>query len=81
MGKARVVNGIFWLYLWLSDVLHPVTSGGDFWPEKARQLFHLNSDIGDPATFAGTGVLPLVLWLVLDWMLRRQNRRRETSGS
>lgn len=45
MGKARIINAIFWLWLWLSDVFSPVATDADFWTEKATQLFRFNESI------------------------------------
>jgi hypothetical protein len=65
----RVLNGIFWLYLWLSDAIQP---GGD-WPDK---LFRLNSHIDDSYRFVGNAIIPLVLWFVIDTILRRAVRAK-----
>jgi hypothetical protein len=73
--RARILNALFWLYLWLSDVMQPVVNGGDFWPEKGKQLFRLNSHFDDPARLVGNAVIPLVLWFAIDWALRRKAKR------
>jgi hypothetical protein len=74
MGKARIINAIFWLYMWLSDALEPVVTEGDFWSEKAHQLFRLNDNFDDPARLAGNALLPALLWFVIDWRLRLKHR-------
>jgi hypothetical protein len=58
MGKARIINAIFWLWLWLSDVFSPVATDADFWTEKATQLFRFNESINDPARFVGNAYYP-----------------------
>jgi hypothetical protein len=81
MGRARIINAIFWLWLWLSDVFSPVATDADFWIEKARQLFRANRNIvNDPAAFAGNAVIPALLWFALDRGLRRR-RGPESPGS
>ena len=54
MGKARIINSIFCLWLWLSDVFGPVATGADFWTEKATLLFRFNESIN----MGWTGSLP-----------------------
>jgi hypothetical protein len=76
MRVARILNAIFWLYIWLSDALMPVTGSGDFWAAKGRQLFRLNSNFNDPPRLIGSTITILVLWFVIDWALRRVSRRR-----
>ena len=67
---ARYVNlGVcFWLLA--SDVLNPVITNGDFWVEKLRQAFSINSDIFNAPSMAGHAVLVLVLWFAVDQFLR-----------
>ncbi len=79
MKVARIVNAIFWLYIWLSEALMPVVTPGDFWVEKGKQLFRFNSHINDPAVFIGNGIIPFILWLAIDWALRRARRPKTTS--
>jgi hypothetical protein len=79
VGTARIINAIFWLWLWLSDVFNPgIADTGtvaDFWAEKATQLFRLNESIfNDPARFAGNGIIPALLWFAIDRGLRRARR-------
>ncbi len=79
MKKARIVNALLWLYLWLSDALSPAITPGDFWAEKGRQLFRLNSHLNDPPRLIGNAIIPIVLWLAIDWALRRVQKRRTTA--
>jgi hypothetical protein len=79
MKIARVINASFWLYLWLSDVLQPVVTRGDFWTERGKQLFRLNSHFDDPYRLIGNAVIPLALCLAIDWGLRRSNRNATPS--
>src|SRR5262245_547683 len=65
---------MFWVYVLLSDVLNPITASGDFWPEKARQLFRLNHNIENPAVLAGNAVVPALFWFAIDWGMRRKKR-------
>ncbi len=78
MRRARIVNTIFWLYLWLSDAIQPIVTQGDFWAERGKQLFRINSHIGDPFRFAGNAIIPLILWFLIDWGLRRAARAKTT---
>jgi hypothetical protein len=72
MGKARIINAIFWLYVWLSNILNPVImTDGNFWSEKAKQLVRLNEHVDDPARLVGNAIIPAVLWFAIDWGLRR----------
>ena len=88
MRTARIINAIFWLYLWLSDAMMPVVENQEnFWTEKGKQLFRLNryltSDFYNlPAQIGlllGTAIIPLVLWFVIDWILRRTGRAKTTA--
>jgi hypothetical protein len=82
MKSARIINAIFWLYLWLSDVMQPVVFNQEhFWAEKGRQLFRLNSHVDDLPRLLGNAVIPLVLWFVIDWVLRRAARPKTTDQS
>jgi hypothetical protein len=75
---ARIANLIFWLYMWLSQTLLPVANPDDYWSEKASQLFKLNPHLNDLAQLLGDAIFPFMLWLSLDWGLRRRARRSET---
>jgi hypothetical protein len=77
MTRYRILNAVVWLYLWLSDVLNPVGATGDFWSEKAKQLFRFNSHFDQPARLIGNAIIPALLWCVIDWGLRRRARRPE----
>ena len=99
MKTARIINAIFWLYVWLSDALGPVIQepGSDhYWALKAKQLISFNfalqrywyglppldhpvaSLIGE---MLGRGIPPLVLWFVVDRILRRAGRAKPTEES
>jgi hypothetical protein len=87
MKTARIINAIFWLYMWLSDAMMPVVENQEnFWTEKAKQLFRLNryliSDLYNlPSQIGlvlGTAIIPLLLWFVIDWILRRAGRAKTT---
>jgi hypothetical protein len=80
MTRARIINAVVWLYLWLSDVMNPVFSQGDFWAEKGKQLLRLNSNFDNPARLLGNAVIPFVLWLVIDWRLRKRAKRVVTES-
>jgi hypothetical protein len=83
MKIARIINASFWLYLWLSYAMQPVVTQGDFWAEKGKQLFRLNSHYDDFSRLLGNAVIPLALCLAIDWGLRRSNRNasREDRGA
>jgi len=73
--RGRTVNAVVWLYLWLSQTLHPVITAGDYWTEKAKQLVRFGP-FDDIPRLVGQGVIPLVLWFVIDRILRRRARRK-----
>jgi len=81
MKVARIVNAIFWIYIWLSGalLLLQVTTPGDFWVEKGKQLFRLNPNVDDPARLFGNAIPPFFLWCLLDWILRRSGRTKPQS--
>jgi|SRR5215472_3845182 len=85
VDKARIVNGIFWLYLWLSDILVPNVPATDpnFWREQAGKLFRLNTNFqnlaDDPVALAGTAVIPFALWFAIDRGLRRRSQHLPNS--
>ena len=69
MTAARIINAVFWLYMWLSQALLPVDpTTEDFWAEQGRKLFRLNPHFDDPARLIGNAVIPLVLWFFIDWV-------------
>jgi hypothetical protein len=78
MKRARWINVAVWLYVWLSGVLNPVGNrvpDGQFWSEKGHQLFRLNENFDDPARLLGNAVLPLLICVFIDWLIRRWYRR------
>lgn len=78
----RIVNAIFWLWMWLSAAMMPVTSGADnFWAAKATQLFSLNPNIQDIPRFVGNAVLPLILWFVFDRILKSKTKSKQQAAS
>lgn len=86
MKAARIINAIFWLYLCLSDAMSPVIENHEnFWSEKGEQLFRVNryltSDYNLPSKIGvvlGTAIIPLGLWVSIDWILRRAGRAKTT---
>ena len=71
MQTARYINVAVWFYLLVSNALHPVATGGDFWTEKAKQALQLNQNIFEnPARFLGSAMVILVLWSASDLLLR-----------
>jgi hypothetical protein len=77
MTRYRILNAIFWLYIWLSDVTNTVvTTGEDFWLEKAKQRFRFNGNLaGRPFVLLGNATLCAMIWLVIDYALRRREIR------
>jgi hypothetical protein len=67
---ARYVNIGVWFWLLVSDVLNPVVTKGDFWEAKLAQAFSLNQDILNAPAMVGHAVLILLLWFVVDLLLR-----------
>lgn len=80
-ATLRVVNGIFWLWIWLSAAMMPVTSDTDnFWAAKAAQLFSLNPNIQDIPRFIGNAVFPLMLWFVFDRILKPKAKTKSQTA-
>jgi hypothetical protein len=72
MQNRRILNAVFWAYIWLSQILLPVvTTGDDFWALKARQLVTFGP-FDDMPRFLGRAFIPLILWALIDWRLRRK---------
>jgi hypothetical protein len=67
---ARYVNVGVWFWLLASDALNPVVTNGDFWDEKLRQAFSVNSHIFNAPRMAGNAVAVLLLWFAVDLFLR-----------
>ncbi len=72
---TRVINGLVWLYLWLSQVLMPVTTPGDFWAQKAAQLVEFGP-FNDIPRLIGRGIIPLGFCLLFDFAIRRRQRNK-----
>ena len=70
LRMARYVNVGVWFWLLASDVLNPVVTNGDFWDEKLRQAFRVNSHIFNAPRMAGNAVVVLLLWFAVDLFLR-----------
>lgn len=80
MGKLRIANAAFWAYVWLSQLLMPVVDGAEFWPTMLHRLWHFGP-FDDFAQLIGRAFVPLVLWALIDWRLRRIQMRRSEAGS
>jgi hypothetical protein len=74
----RVANAVFWLYVWLSNVLTPAAPSHDFWAAKAMQLAQFGPFDDIPALL-GRAVIPAILWAVIDWRIR--SRAKPISAS
>ncbi|MFL9709955.1 hypothetical protein [Methylobacillus sp. Pita1] len=71
---SRIINMIIWLWIWLSSVMLPVTTNTeDFWSAKIAQLFTINPNIQDIPRLIGNAILPLILWFIIDRVLKRKN--------
>lgn len=78
--SPRIVNGIFWLWMWLSSAMMPVTADTDyFWAAKVAQLFSLNPNIQDTSRLIGNAILPLILWFILDRILKPKEKTKSQS--
>jgi hypothetical protein len=81
MGKLRVANAVFWAYVWLSQIhLLPVTVEPNYWYAAASLLWHFGP-FDDIAQLIGRALVPLVLWALIDWRLRRIQMRRAEAGT
>ena len=69
-----------WCWVALSNFLAPVVTESDFWIEKGRQLFQLGP-VDDMPGLLGRAVIPLLLWLLFDWLIRTHRIARRTTKS
>lgn len=80
MGKLRIANAVFWVYVWLSQIhLLPVTIGPNYWRAATRLLWHFGP-FDDIAQLIARALVPLILWALIDWRLRRIQLRRSEAG-
>jgi hypothetical protein len=68
MLKYRILNGVFWLYVWLSGILLPVVA-----PQQ-RQLFRFDH-FDDPYRLIGNVFVPGLLWFLIDLWLAGRSRK------
>ena len=58
----------------MSNVLAPISTGEDFWAERAKMLLQLGPvDNG----LLVRAAIPAFLWLFFDWVIRNADRSRE----
>ena len=80
--SPRILNGIFWLWIWLSSAMMPITADTDnYWAAKVAQLFSLNPNIQDAPRLIGNAILPLILWFILDRILKSKEKTKSQSTS
>ena len=77
VANLKLFNAVVWLYLWLSQALSPtfVPPGGDYWTEKAIQVFSFGP-FDDIPRLLGRGVWVFVLWLTIHLFLGRQKKSK-----
>jgi hypothetical protein len=90
MKKARIINAIFWLYVWLSDRMDPITKDLDHfwsqwflqWVEPNRHIFstYYNFPGADWPCYRTRPSL-FIPWLAIDWMMRRSGRKDSISAT
>lgn len=66
----RTINAVFWLYIWLSHALMPVTNGGDYGQEKLKQLLTFGP-FDDPLPLLGRAIFPGILCAFIDLRIRK----------
>jgi len=79
-GLFRIFNTMVWCWVALSNVLAPVVTDGDFWIERGKQLFQLGP-VDDMPRLLGRAVIPFILWLLFDWVIRTHGIARRTTKS
>jgi len=79
-GLFRIFNTMVWCWAALSNVLAPVVTDGDFWIERGKQLFQLGP-VDDMPRLLGRAVIPFILWLLFDWVIRTHGIARRTTKS
>lgn len=78
--SSRILNGMLWLWIWLSSAMLPITTDTDnYWAAKIAQLFTLNANIHDIPRLIGNAILPLVLWFILDRILKPNEKTKSQS--
>ena len=76
----RIFNTMVWCWVALSNLLTPVLTESDFWIEKGRKLFQLGP-VDDMPRLLGPAVIPFLLWLLFDWIIRAHGIARRTTKS
>ena len=76
MSRARFINVLVWLYVWLSQVLLPVINRSDFVQAKIEQLFRFGP-FDDLPRLIGRALIPAMFCALVDWRLRRTQARRK----
>lgn len=79
-GLFRIINTMVWCWIALSNILTPVVTEGDYWIEKGRQLFQLGP-VDDMPRLMARAVIPFLLWLFFDWIIRTQGLSRRMTKS
>ena len=78
MSRARIVNVLVWLYVWLSQILLPVMNRSDFAQAKIEQLFRFGP-FDDLPRLLGRAFVPAIFCALVDWRLRRIQARRKSA--
>ena len=75
-GLLRVLNTMFWCWIALSNVLSLEPTLENFWTERVKLLFELGP-LDNPYSLLARAVLPVFLWLFIDWTIRSDRPRAE----
>jgi hypothetical protein len=77
----RIANALIFLYLCLSQILMPVVAPNDqFWQAKTGQLLQFGP-FDDLPRLIGRGIPLLLIWLFIDWRIRRRSTRPASRAS
>ena len=75
-SAGRIINAMFWLYIWFSGAITPIstTTKSEYFCTQSQMVVGLNPNIFyDFPRFLGNGVIPIICWLVIDWLIRRRS--------
>jgi hypothetical protein len=85
MSRGRLINLVIWLWLGLSNFFRPLNETGDYWDYLGHHLLSVNESLvhaaDDPGRAMGALIVPFLLWLLFDRIIRRRQRRKRQATS
>jgi hypothetical protein len=84
-SRGQKINAAVWMYVWLSNVLMPVTvpPGGDFWVEWSKHLIQVNESLlgGDFSRWAASAMFPFIFWWAIHRLLQQRRIKAMQSAA